>query len=180
MFSEYSQLIRIEKDTDNRNDENRDESQKEEDKNKDDTYMKQQENQPNEMVAKNNSQNENMQEKTTNSAGNAKNTNTNGESTKEIAARTEVETYNGSNNNYLSSLEIEGVQLTTDFNKEKSTYFATAQNIETITVTAVAEDSSSKVAITGTNLKSGENKVLISVAAENGDVRYYRIFVTKN
>ena len=175
----------IEKDADNKNDENKDdsreESKNEENKKQENNMnMKQQENQQNEMVSKNNSQNENIQEKMTNSASSAKNANSYGESAKEMTVQTEAVTYNGSNNNYLSSLEIEGVQLTTDFNKEKLTYFATVQNIETITVTAVAEDSSSKVAITGTNLKSGENKVLISVTAENGEVRYYRIYVTKN
>jgi hypothetical protein len=92
----------------------------------------------------------------------------------------ETATYNGSNNNYLASLEIDGVELTSDFNKEKSTYFATVEGLETITVTANAEDSSSKVVITGTDLKSGENKVLISVTAENGEVRYYRIFINNN
>ena len=175
----------IEKDADNKNDENKiddkEENKNEENKKQEDsTNMKQQENQQNEMISKNNSQNENIQEKATNSASSMKITSNNGGSTKESTVQTEVATYNGSNNNYLSSLEIEGVQLTTDFNKEKLTYFATVQNIETITVTAIAEDSSSKVAITGTNLKSGENKVLISVTAENGEVRYYRIYVTKN
>ena len=175
----------IEKDADNKNDENKDdsreESKNEENKKQENNMnMKQQENQQNEMVSKNNSQNENIQEKMTNSTSSAKNANSHGESVKEATVQTEVATYNGSNNNYLSSLEIEGVQLTTDFNKEKLTYFATVQNIETITVTVIAEDSSSKVAITGTNLKSGENKVLISVTAENGEVRYYRIYVTKN
>jgi hypothetical protein len=99
---------------------------------------------------------------------------------KTLAEQMEVATYNGSNNNYLSSLEIDGINLTSDFNKEKLTYFATVEGLETITVNATAEDSSSNVAITGTSLKSGENKVLISVTAENGDVRYYRIYVTNN
>jgi hypothetical protein len=93
---------------------------------------------------------------------------------------TQTATYKGSNNNYLSSLEIDGVQLTADFNKEKSTYFATVEGLEEITVTATAEDSSSNVAITGTSLKSGENKVLISVTAKNGNVRYYRVYITNN
>jgi hypothetical protein len=98
------------------------------------------------------------------------------------SASTQVETaiYNGSNNNYLSSLEIDGVELTADFNKEKTTYFATVEGLDSITVTAIAEDSDSKVSITGTDLKSGENKILISVTAENGNVRYYRIYVTNN
>jgi hypothetical protein len=105
-----------------------------------------------------------------------------GSSNETQTSNTKVATaiYNGSNNNYLSSLEIEGVSLTSSFSKEKQTYFVTVEDLETLTVSAVAEDDSSKVTITGTDLKDGENKVLISVTAENGDVRYYRIFVTKN
>ena len=117
--------------------------------------------------------------KSSSTTSNLQNMNHNSGNAKTSATPTETATYNGSNNNYLSSLEIDGVQLTSDFNKEKSTYFATVEGLETITVTANAENASSKVAITGTNLKSGENKVLISVTAENGDVRYYRIYVTK-
>lgn len=94
--------------------------------------------------------------------------------------QTETTTYKGSNNNYLSSIEIEGVTLTSEFNKEKTTYFATVDGLETIVINAETEDSNSKIAIAGTDFKSGENKILISVTAENGDVRYYRIFVTNN
>lgn len=87
-------------------------------------------------------------------------------------------TYNGSNNNYLEKLEVEGKELNTYFNKENGTYFIDINNTNTINVTAIAEDSTAKVYITGNdNLKSGNNKILISVTAENGDVRYYRIFV---
>jgi hypothetical protein len=96
-----------------------------------------------------------------------------------IITATATAVYNGSCNNYLSSLEIDEVNLTTDFSKEVTTYFAKVDDIDTITVNAVAEDSGSIVAITGENLTTGTNKVLISVTAENGDVRYYRIFVTK-
>lgn len=171
----------IEKDTDNKDDKNKEDNKNEENKSQEDNVNnKQQENQQNEKVSKNNNQNENIQEKTINSTISVKNTSNNGENVKGTNEQIETATYNGSNNNYLASLEIDGVQLTTDFNKEKLTYFATVENIETITVTASAEDGRSKVAITGTNLKSGENKVLISVTAENGDVRYYRIYVTKN
>ena len=162
----------IEKNTDNTEDKNEKDNKNEENK-------KQEDNKQNENTSKNNSQNENMQEKTINDTSSVKNTGNNVESTKGSNAQTDTVTYNGSNNNYLTSLTIEDAQLTTDFNKEKSIYFATVENMEEITVTANVEDSSSKVAITGTNLKNGENKVLISVTAENGDVRYYRIYVTK-
>lgn len=159
----------IEKNTDNMDDKNK-KDDNEENKNQEDNKQNE---------SKNNSQNENIQEKTINNTSSVKNTGNNVESTKGSNAQTDTVTYNGSNNNYLTSLTIEDAQLTTDFNKEKSTYFATVENIEEITVTANVEDSSSKVAITGANLKNGENKVLISVTAENGDVRYYRIYVTK-
>lgn len=101
-------------------------------------------------------------------------------SNKTSTSQSETVTYNGSNNNYLSTLEIEGVELSTEFNKEKTTYFASVENTTSITVNATAEDSSSKVVIAGTELNNGENKILISVTAENGNVRYYRIYVTNN
>ena len=88
------------------------------------------------------------------------------------------DTYNGSNNNYLSNLEVEGVELNTSFNKEKGTYFIKTNNTNSLNITATAEDSTAKVCITGNeNIQSGSNKILISVTAENGNIRYYRIFV---
>ena len=173
VYTKQVEITIIEKDTDNKDEENKNQE--------DNINNKQQDNKPNETVSKNNSQNENIQEKTISNISGIKNTSNNGEkSIKGTNEQADTATYNGSNNNYLTSLEIEGAQLTTDFNKEKSTYFAMVENIEKITVTANVEDSSSKVAITGTNLKNRENKVLISVTAENGSVRYYRIYVTKN
>ncbi len=86
--------------------------------------------------------------------------------------------YNGSNNNYLAKLEIEGIELNTSFNKENETYFIDIDNKNAINITAIAEDSTAKVYITGNdNIENGNSKILISVTAENGDVRYYRIFV---
>ena len=93
----------------------------------------------------------------------------------------ETAVYNGSNNNYLASLEIEGESLNTIFNKENTTYFVKTSDKTQLNVNVVAESSDAKVYITGNdNLKNGDNKVLISVIAENGDVRYYRVFVTNN
>lgn len=173
--SKQVEITIIEKDNknneDNKNEENKNQENNENNKNQDDRQ--------NDKVPQNNNENENTQNKMTNNAGNVKNMSNNSSSVKQSNEQTEIATYNGSSNNYLSSLKINGVQLTTDFNKEKTTYFATVENMETIKVTANAEDSNSKVAITGTSLKSGSNKVLISVTAENGDVRYYRIYVTK-
>ncbi len=87
-------------------------------------------------------------------------------------------TYNGSNNNYLSKLEIDGMELNTSFNKENETYFINTDNTNTINVILAAEDSKAKINIAGNDtIQKGNNKILISVTAENGDVRYYRIFV---
>lgn len=89
--------------------------------------------------------------------------------------------YNGSSNNYLENLFITDYELNTEFKKENTSYFLTVANdVTSIKVTATKEDSSSKVCIYGNeNLKAGINKVLISVTAENGEVRNYRIFVSK-
>lgn len=124
--------------------------------------------------------NEKKQEKNNQNINSDKATNSSNKIQSVSGIQTETATYKGSNNNYLSSIEIEGVTLTSNFNKEKTTYFATVEGLETIVINANAEDSNSKVSITGTDLKTGENKILISVTAENGDVRYYRIYVTNN
>lgn len=99
------------------------------------------------------------------------------------ASVTNIQTvvYNGSRNNYLGTLAVENYRLNTEFCKENTTYFLTVPNdIESIKITATSEESSSTVCIYGNEeLKVGTNKVLISVTAENGDVRNYRIFVNR-
>ena len=91
-------------------------------------------------------------------------------------------TYNGSDNNYLSELVAEGYTFNRTFSKENTTYFITVENeIETLDITAKAQDDEASVSIYGNeNLKEGTNKILITVTAENGDTRNYRIYVTKN
>ena len=91
-------------------------------------------------------------------------------------------TYNGSNNNYLSNLKVENYELNEEFSKENSTYFVSVENdVEEVDITAEAEDSNAYISVYGNeNLKTGTNKVLIFVTAEDGSVRTYRIFVTKN
>ncbi len=116
-------------------------------------------------------------EKSSNSNMNSTNKNINSE-VNQSNKNTETATYNGSNNNYLSDLKVEGVDLNTNFNKENTTYFIKVTNTSNLNITATAEDSTAKVVITGNdNIKEGTNKILIAVTAENGNVRYYRIFV---
>lgn len=96
----------------------------------------------------------------------------------QLSKSVETAVYNGSNNNYLEELKVEGAELNTSFSKENTTYFITVTNTDSLNITATAEDSSAKVYITGNDsIKEGTNKVLISVTAENGETRYYRIFV---
>lgn len=98
-----------------------------------------------------------------------------------ISSQAPKVTYNGSNNNYLSELLVEGYSLNKDFSKEDSTYFVTVENeVESLKILAVVEENTANWCIYGNeNLKSGTNKILISVTAENGNVRNYRIYVTK-
>lgn len=89
--------------------------------------------------------------------------------------------YNGSDNNYLSELSIKGYTLNKEFMKESTTYFVTVNNnVETLDVSALSEDSNSIVTISGNdNLNVGLNKILIMVTSESKETRVYRIYVTK-
>ena len=100
----------------------------------------------------------------------------------QTSTTTTTVTYNGDSNNYLSSLTIDGYELTPGYLKTSNTYFLTVgSEVDSLNVNAVAEDDDAQVTIYGnTNLQTGENKVLVSVTAENGDVKTYRIYVTKN
>lgn len=90
-----------------------------------------------------------------------------------------VKVYPKSTNNYLSKLKIEGYEI--DFNKDILEYsIKVASDIETLDITAVAEDSSARVNIYGnSNFKEGENKVTVVVTAEDGSERTYTITVNK-
>lgn len=111
------------------------------------------------------------------------NTNTNSNSaTKTATKRTSSSTTSTkSSNAYLSKLQINQEGLTPNFNKNKTSYAVTVgENVNDLKVTAVAEDSKSKVAISGnTGLKNGDNKVYITVTAQDGTKKVYTITVTK-
>lgn len=91
-------------------------------------------------------------------------------------------TYNGSDNNYLNELYVSGYTLNKEFTKDNSTYFVTVENdVDSLDIVANQAEDSAVVCIYGNeNLSEGTNKILISVTAENGNVRNYRIYVTKN
>ncbi len=98
------------------------------------------------------------------------------------SSTTTTVTYNGSDNNYLEELSIDGYEFTKSFSKENTTYFVTVdEDTEKLTVNAEAEDDDATVCIYGNDdLSKDTNKILINVTAENGNVRTYRIIVTKS
>lgn len=98
------------------------------------------------------------------------------------SSNTQTVTYNGSDNNYLNTLTVKGYELNKPFSKENSTYFLNIENnVDSLNIEATKDDSTSTICIYGNeDLEVGTNKILISVTAENGNVRTYRIFVTKN
>lgn len=153
----------------------------------------------------NNSQDSNNQSSNLNSASNMQNNtismnnqnnnvqnateqNTNTKTTSALSSNqmsatsgTNTVTYNGSSNNYLTTLSLEGYSFNQEFSKDKTTYFLTVENsVEGLEVNATAEDSSAKVCVYGnSDLQTGSNKILVSVTSESGAVRTYRIYVTK-
>ncbi len=86
-----------------------------------------------------------------------------------------------SSNKNLSSLKIEGVELTPVFNKETTRYSAKVDgDVTELKIEAKAEDSKAKVVVDGNKeLKEGDNIVKIKVTAENDTTRTYFIAVTK-
>lgn len=87
--------------------------------------------------------------------------------------------YYYSSNNYLKLLEVSGYELEFDKNKEEYT-LSVKNDVTSLDITAVAEDSRARVEITGNEkFKVGKNTIVISVKAENGDVREYKLVVTK-
>jgi len=98
---------------------------------------------------------------------------------KESKPVTKPVTYYYSSNNYLKELEIDGYEI--EFDRETNEYkIKVKSDVTSLEIKALAEDSRSRVEITGNeNFKTGENTVIITVTAENGSTREYKIIVDK-
>lgn len=85
-----------------------------------------------------------------------------------------------STNNYLKQLNISSGFV--EFNKEKTEYETIVSNeIKTIQITAIAEDSKAKTEINGpTSLEVGENNFIIKVIAENESIKEYKLKVIRS
>lgn len=102
-------------------------------------------------------------------------------SSNKTSSKESTATYNGSDNNYLSALSIEGYELNKDFSKEIETYFLTVDSsVSSVNVVAEAEDSTSKLKIYGNDDLQNNSKILITVTAQNGNTRNYRIYLNKS
>lgn len=171
--------------------------EKEENNTSQDNQNNQEQNQNNEKESQNNNQNNtqlvanvNSQEENINENQTSQKV-SNTEQTTTVQTKTEITlsssqeketvTYNGSDNNYLSELSVCNYSFSKAFSKENTTYFLTVESdVETLEVIATNEDENATVCIYGNeNLKQGSNKILICVTAENGNVRNYRIYVTR-
>lgn len=87
-----------------------------------------------------------------------------------------------STQNYLSSLEIEGYQISPKFDKETTDYkLVIDKNVSEIKIIAEALDENSEIDGDGTvKIEPGENKLEVSVRNENGEKKIYNILVTVN
>lgn len=82
-----------------------------------------------------------------------------------------------SNNAFLKALEISPSSLTPEFDKNIFTYSTTVDaDTEKIIVNASREDENAIIRIAGNeSLKEGENKIIITVIAQSGDIIEYTI-----
>lgn len=88
---------------------------------------------------------------------------------------------NGSPNNKLSALRVDGYSLTPTFNRDTTAYDVIVdQSVSQIQIVATALDSGATISGAGTvTLASGNNQITISVTAKNGTVRTYTINVVR-
>ena len=87
-----------------------------------------------------------------------------------------------SGNANLSSLTVAPGTLSPAFSKGTTNYHVTVpETTSSIAVTATPEDSKAKVSLNGVqkSLAPGDNTVKVSVTAQNGDVKTYKILVTR-
>ena len=86
-----------------------------------------------------------------------------------------------SNNSFLSKLEVEGLNITPEFNKDVTKYFLSInQDVKKLNIIAEAEDSKSKVEINNpADIKFGKTDLIVKVIAEDESTKEYIIEVNK-
>jgi len=85
-----------------------------------------------------------------------------------------------SSENKLSSLTVSGVTLSPEFKSSTYEYSAEVEySVKKLAISAIAKDKNAKVSISSTELGLGENKIEITVTAENGSKRKYTLKITR-
>lgn len=87
-----------------------------------------------------------------------------------------------SGNNYLSSLSVAPGSLSPSFSRDTTTYYVKVSESQTsIAVSATPEHGAASVSLNGVqkDLQNGDNTVKVTVTAENGDTKTYKIIVTR-
>ncbi|MFI3173447.1 MAG: cadherin-like beta sandwich domain-containing protein [Eubacteriales bacterium] len=93
---------------------------------------------------------------------------------------TEVVEDTRSTNNYLEELSVSVGTLSPTFDRATQEYTLSVENVDTIEVSATAEDSAASMTGTGEyELEEGENEISVVVTSEKGNYRTYVITVTK-
>ncbi len=88
---------------------------------------------------------------------------------------------NGSPNNWLSSLTVEGYDLTFDGNKTSGYSIQVPESVSSVNISAKTISSKAKVEGTGkVNLNPGSNNIKIVVTAENGNKKTYYVEIVRN
>ncbi len=82
----------------------------------------------------------------------------------------------------LSSLALDKTEISPAFSASKTEYTANVDHtVSSLKVTAKANDSKAKVTVSGgDSLKTGKNTISVTVKAENGSSKVYKITVTKS
>ncbi|MFI3172931.1 MAG: cadherin-like beta sandwich domain-containing protein [Eubacteriales bacterium] len=107
-------------------------------------------------------------------------TSTNTTTTTTTETTTEVVEDTRSTNNYLEELSVSVGTLSPSFDRATQEYTVSVENVDTIEVSATAEDSAASMTGTGEyELEVGENEISVVVTSEKGNYRTYVITVTK-
>ena len=95
--------------------------------------------------------------------------------------KTTTTTKKKSSNNYLSAIIIDDEEIK-EFDKEETKYFVNViKDVDSVSIKAMVYDETAKYEISGPNkLDIGDNEYTITVTAEDGSIRYYKLIVTKN
>ena len=94
--------------------------------------------------------------------------------------KTTTTTIKKSSNNYLSAIIIDDEEIK-EFDKEETKYFINVdEDKNNISIKPVVYDDKAKYEITGPDkLDIGDNEYTITVTAEDGSIKYYKLLVTK-